>query len=71
MTSIVYVDGDDWVGLYVDGSLKHEGHSIAAEKLLQIGVENPGATVERKYADIDWLMDLGNFPLTLDEVKFV
>ena len=39
---------DDWMGVYVDGELKHEGHSIADDSLLKLaGVET----------EVKWVMD--------------
>jgi len=35
---IVYVD--DWCGLYIDGELKHQGHSLESDTLLEhLGLE--------------------------------
>lgn len=34
--AIVDSDGGDWVGLYLNGTLAHEGHSIEPEELLNL-----------------------------------
>jgi hypothetical protein len=32
--ALVYDEGGDWVGVYIDGKLKYESHSITEDQLL-------------------------------------
>ncbi len=34
--TLVHSPDHDWVGLYVDGELKHEGHSINENEMLEL-----------------------------------
>lgn len=58
------VRGDDWCGLYVDGILKFEGHSIRPEAIVE---EYMGGTVVD--ADEEWLEKRGRLPAKLSHVK--
>ncbi len=58
------VTGDDWSGVYVDGRLKEEGHSVDPYRLLlTLGVEFQTHTV-----DEDWLTEEGLLPEEFDAV---
>jgi hypothetical protein len=59
--SLVY--GDDWEGLYLDGLLIREGHSLDVRDVL----EALGITVDYVMAD-DCLNELGSCPPLLTEV---
>ena len=63
---ITIVDGDDWIGIYKDGNLVYEDHSITSCELLKI----VDIAHEFKEADYEWIGNLGNFPKLLDQVKF-
>jgi len=55
----------DWEGVYVDGILKFEGHSIQWWQMLKaLGIEY--TTFD---ADDEWLLDRGRLPEKLTEVK--
>lgn len=61
----VLVDGDSWMGLYVDGALAAEGHTISCSDLAAAcGI--PLVTV---VCDDQWLVERGGFPPSLTEVK--
>lgn len=60
----VIVLGDDWEGLYLDGKLVEEGHSLDARMTL----EAVGYDVKTMEADAEWLTDRGRLPDKLDEV---
>lgn len=66
MKEIMFVgNGDDWVGLYIDGKLKFQGHSIPRFELmaaLGIGYK------ERDDWDVE--ADGYSLPDNLDEVHF-
>lgn len=56
---------DDWEGLYVDGILWAEDHSISSETLLKaLGIE-----IEHITVDADWLYERGNLPNNLEEIS--
>lgn len=59
-----YVDGDGWVGLYVDGNLIYEDHDLDALTVFEL----MGIGVARLDADLDWIDKVGHFPLQLKEV---
>lgn len=63
---ITIVSGDDWQGLYVDGKLVDEGHSIQLDTFARI----MGIDLNEKEADFDWLEKEGRMPDNLSEVKF-
>jgi len=66
--TIVY--GDDWTGLYADGSLLAEGHSLSTHEVLDWARSHgPVAKVEEVHADTSWLEDCGNLPGQLREVR--
>jgi len=72
VSAFTVVNGDDWTGLYVDGKLVEQGHSISASDALRIARDYKKIeSVETLYADIDWLHDLGWLPDKLSDVKFI
>lgn len=58
MTQINYVQGDDWCGLYIDGKLVHEGHSIDVTQILSILDIAHHIT----YVNDDWMYSRGRLP---------
>ncbi len=65
MKEITYVQGDDWEGVYVDGKLELEGHSLDFRDVLDI----LGCKVSTIPADCNWLHKVGRLPSDLKEVK--
>ena len=63
---ITIVDADDWSGLYVNGELRDEGHSLRVSDVLEI----LGYKVTWKECDGDWMDEHGTLPNKLSEVKF-
>ena len=70
------VTGDCWEGMYIDGQLVTEGHSVTAFDALSIVQSyqeiHCKMTVEEvviTIADQDWLEDRGGLPDRLDHVK--
>lgn len=59
---ITFVEGDDWRGIYVDGKLYHEGHSIPRSTIAEL------IGADMIYADLDWLSEQGRLPQSLDDV---
>jgi hypothetical protein len=63
---IVIAYGDDWEGLYVDGVLAEEGHSISVHHFCKaLGID-----LEQKAVDTDWLEKGGRLPDRFEDVKF-
>ena len=60
-----YVNGDTWVGLYGDGKLLSEGHSIRIDELADLF----NVDLEVQFADLDWLDSEGSFPEDLKDVE--
>lgn len=63
--TIVGHAGGDWEGLFVDGKLKEEGHSLHWSHVLDaLGIEYETAS-----ADEEWMYDVGRFPVELKDVQ--
>jgi len=62
---IVFVSGDDWVGIYVNGKLVVQDHSLNPIEVLN-AIE---ADFEYVYPDQEWLETEGQFPDDLKNVK--
>jgi hypothetical protein len=64
---IVFVSAPsgDWEGLYIDGKLNFENHSLRAVEVLDaLGIE-----YREIEADVEWLAIRGRFPDNLAQVK--
>lgn len=55
----------DWEGLYIDGKLYAEGHSLRASDVLD-ALDIPTETVT---VDEEWMEDEGQLPDSLKDVK--
>lgn len=62
---ITFVDSDDWEGLYINGELVLENHSLRIYDVLKA----LGIKYEVINADDDWLASCGNLPENLTDVK--
>lgn len=72
---IVFHPSGDWEGLYIDGKLMDEGHSISVEDFIEAFNKVPAQTDYLKYTT----RDLGNeegfnaedfsFPLKYEDIK--
>ena len=63
---IVIARFDDWHGIYVDGKLKYENHSIPYFEIFNaIGMEFEEVDIDM--ADLDW----GRYPETEEELRKV
>jgi hypothetical protein len=63
--NLVLYDNEEWVGLYSDGKLLDEGHSISMLEFCDL-VDIP---LTIKTADEDWLCSEGGFPDNIKDVK--
>lgn len=69
-TSITHVLGDDWAGVYVNGELFCEGHSVSHWDWLAL-LEKLGFSAGQVEADTAWLEDNGRLPAKLTDVQTV
>lgn len=63
---IIFVCADDWEGIYVDGELKAEGHSLTKHDILTAVGQTNYISIE---ADEEWLDKECYLPLNLKDVK--
>jgi hypothetical protein len=71
MNKMVYVDADDWCGLYVNGKLVYEDHSIPTVTFAELMMSNqPIESFNMQCVDLDWIHERGNLPEDLNEVAF-
>lgn len=68
MIKINYVTGDDWQGLYIDGELIEENHSIRITDLLEMLEDRRLLTFDYHEVDQRYLEDLGNLPDSFDDI---
>lgn len=68
---IVLAVAADWQGLYVDGNLKIENHSIKFADLMvvMVGMGEPVTEFTTIDVNADWLDGMGRLPPCLDEVE--
>jgi len=70
---VIKVTADDWSGIYIDGRLRAEGHSIPFFQLMEALDEfttNKVSYWVELEADHQWICDRGSLPDTLVEVVF-
>lgn len=67
MKEATIIQGDDWVGVYIDGKLITQGHQINSRELLR----ELGYFVEFFEPDYDWLDGEGSLPDDLQDVKLM
>ena len=67
--SVVVATANDWVGVYVDGSLVYQNHSID-ECSMETVLEALAVPCESKIVDEDWLSNECQLPDSLNEVVF-
>lgn len=65
MKNISFVHGEDWVGLYIDGKLMAQGHSLSNVQVLAC----LGITSNRIDVGQDWLSEQGYLPTNLEDVR--
>ncbi len=72
MAKYTIVIGDDWSGLYVDGTLVIQGHELREYEVL-VAAQTFGAVteVEQVEANLGWLEDRGDLPSDLIDVVTV
>lgn len=67
---IIQVLGDDWEGIYTNGKLALEGHSIGTLELLEWLKETGQkiTSVAQVEADTEWLNENGSLPRLIEDV---
>ena len=68
MSTVVHVLGNDWAGVYVNGELVAEGHSISPYDWEDV-VKRLGHRMEQVEADPSWLESVGSLPAKLGHVQ--
>ncbi len=71
MADIVFVTNeDDWQGVYVDGELVTDGHTINYSALFDRLVGETISSTKWRVVDEDWMQEEGYLPSNLFDVKF-
>lgn len=70
MMEIAVAKGDDWKGVYIDGELVYQNHSIDWDKVFKKIVGSKVESFDSKYVDFNWLMNRGTLPDSIDEVEW-
>ena len=71
MVDIVLADADDWQGLYVDGAIEVQDHSVSLDAAFSVLEGETVDSFERKEVSLDWLEAESHFPATLSDVEFI
>lgn len=70
MKQVVLVGGDDWEGLYIDGVLYRQNHSLYPRDILEALEEaDVDLMISFVKAKERWLEKVGRLPLLLKNVK--
>jgi len=70
---IFIANADDWEGLYINGYLVTEGHSISNKELAMAIIDRlprTGISYESKEVDPTWMSLNSTLPQELSKVKF-
>lgn len=68
VNKICLVQGDDWMGVYLNDDLVYEGHSIDDVHLLEIAEDFQPFETDVKEADLEWLAEVGSLPPRLKDI---
>ena len=66
--AIVFATGDDWDGVYVEGLLVEQGHSISVKRALEIGATHGGLDVIQRDVNTAWLEHFSELPVAVRDV---
>lgn len=78
MSRVVIIDADDWDGIFIDGFLIDEGHTLGEgyHRLYLLRKSEQykftSKDIEERFAndlELEWLEDHGGFPPTLSEFE--
>ena len=66
---VLVTNYDDWEGLYLNGILQLEGHTVRREDLMELIINTNKKVTDFEEVDAyGWLYDGGTLPRTLTEV---
>lgn len=65
---ITCIVADDWEGLYVEGKLKTESHSLNVREVLSLLVGIKIERVSRIYIEQDYMEEIGSLPSLLSDL---
>lgn len=68
-TDVNFVSNYDWQGLYINGILVDEGHSLNVEEVLHHLQTRHAINLKICSADEDWLNSQGSFPRDFAKIK--
>lgn len=69
-TRVALVDVDDWTGLYINGQLAIQNHSLSERHVLEALAKAGAIEFGVAYVDEEWLNDRGDLPESLADVVF-
>jgi len=64
---LVIISGDDWEGIYIDGKLIDEGHSIDWRFVLKV----LGYNISGTYIEDEEFWEIGNLPDKLEDLEVI
>lgn len=70
MSRLVLVNGDEWEGLYLDGVLQWQNHSVNHHHVAQAINASPTPVTEMVHVEVDveWMLDEGYLPRMLEDI---
>lgn len=68
MARMTFAQADDWVGIYIEDALMTEGHSISPIEAARVAIEGGATDVVSRDVDLDWIHDMGNLPVLIEDV---
>jgi hypothetical protein len=68
MNKIIVVDSDDWQGMYVNGTLKEEGHEVRIDDISKYTPISEIKVFCLSYYGTEELEDFGSLPNKLSEI---
>lgn len=64
---VLVTNHDDWEALYINGKCDYQAHNIDTKSLVKACLEH-GKMYNLVYSSYDELMNVGNYPDTLDDI---
>lgn len=70
---VVYAQGDDWNGLFINGKLAMEDHQLKQKDIQAVLKENNALGVEMEFKEVsmEWMWEVGSFPSDISEVVWL
>jgi hypothetical protein len=70
MKNFIYARGDDWEGIYVDGALVLQDHSVSLNDFAMLVAPLGPFHWKIQRVDLDWLEYEGSLPMRIEDVKW-